>query len=145
MAHPLKWVFLGLGVFVGLYLLGTIYLAIILRWEDEHTVGLGYYGLSAAERARFKRRLRFHALLLSPLLWLNARLVTLDFRKARVRHQGVSFPAGSCSAESCAAATAYQPRPEDVFVVTQMKCGTTWMEHVVYEVLRRGNGNLVAS
>ena len=37
----------------------------------------------------------------------------------------------------------YQPRPEDVFVVTQMKCGTTWMQHVVYEVLMRGSGDLV--
>jgi hypothetical protein len=32
-----------------------------------------------------------------------------------------------------------------VFVVTQMKCGTTWMQHVVYEVLHRGNGDLVDS
>lgn len=145
MAHVLKLIFLVLGALVAVYVAGSVYLAIVLRWEDDHTVGLAYYGLPPLERARFKRRLRFHAVLLSPLLWLNARLVTLDFRKARVQHQGVSFPAGSCSAASCAAATAYQPRAEDVFVVTQMKCGTTWMEHVVYEVLRRGNGNLVAS
>ena len=26
-----------------------------------------------------------------------------------------------------------------------MKCGTTWMQHVVYEVLLRGKGNLVGS
>ena len=143
--HPVFWLVLGLGVVVGLYVLGTIYLAVLLRWEDEHTVGIRYYGLSPAGRERFKGRLRFHARLLSPLLWLNARLSTMDFRKARVQHQGVSFPPGSCSVESCAAATSYQPRPADVFVVTQMKCGTTWMEHVVYEVLRRGNGNLVES
>src|SRR5262245_46260092 len=115
MAHALTRVLLGLGLVVGLYAAGTIYLAIILRWEDERTAGLGYYGLSAPERARFKRRLRFHALLLSPLLWISARLTTLNFRTARVQHQGVSFPAGSCSVASCAAATAYQPRPQDVF------------------------------
>jgi len=145
MIRILLWVLSGLGILVGLYVVATIYLAIILRWEDERTVGLGYYGLSAAGRARFKRLLRLHALLLSPLLRLNARIATMDFRRTRVQHQGVSFPPGSCSTESCAAATAYQPRPEDVFVVTQMKCGTTWMQHVVYEVLLRGNGNLVDS
>jgi len=145
MGHILKLLLAGLGVLVGLYVAWTIYLALILRWEDEHTVGLAYYGLSPEERARFKRRLRFHAVLLSPILWLNARMVTMDFRKARVQHQGVSFPSGSCSAESCAAATAYAARPDDIFVVTQMKCGTTWMEHVVYEVLRRGNGDIVTA
>ena len=30
-------------------------------------------------------------------------------------------------------------------MATQMKCGTTWMQHVVYEILHRGNGDLVAT
>ena len=55
----------------------------------------------------------------------------------------MSGPTGSCSVETFKAAAEYAPRPEDVFVVTQMKCGTTWMQHVVYEVLMRGQGNLV--
>lgn len=140
------WLLLKLlGVLVALYLAWTVYLAVILKWEDERTRGIGYYGMPPEERARFKRILRLHAVLLTPVLWLNAKLTRLDFRRARVMHQGVAFPTGSCTAESCARATAYQPRPEDVFVVTQMKCGTTWMQHVVYEVLNRGNGNLVAS
>jgi aryl sulfotransferase len=29
-----------------------------------------------------------------------------------------------------------------VFVVTQMKCGTTWMQQIVYEIAMRGRGNL---
>jgi hypothetical protein len=60
-------------------------------------------------------------------------------------YKGVPGPAGSCTPETFARAEQYQACPEDVFVVTQMKCGTTWMQHVVYEVLNRGNGNLVAS
>ncbi len=134
-----------LGTVVGLYVVWTVYLALVLRWEDERTVGLGYYGQGPAGRERFKRRLRLHAVLLSPLLRINGRLAKVDFRRVRIRHQGVSFPAGSCDAESTTRAEAYQPRPEDVFVVTQMKCGTTWMEHIVYEVLLRGGGNLVES
>ncbi len=133
------------GVAFLLYVLWTVYLAVVLKWEDEQPRGLGYYGRPPEGRARFKRALRLHALLLAPVLWLNAKLTRLDFRKARVVHQGTAFPTGSCTPESCERATSYAPRPEDVFVVTQMKCGTTWMQHVVYEVLHRGNGNLVAS
>jgi hypothetical protein len=139
----MKWVLLAAGVFVAWYLVWTVYLAIVLRWEDDATVGLGYYGKSRPERERFKRRLRFHALLLSPLLWLNGRLTKLDFRKTRVVYDGVAFPPGSCDAASIERALRYRPGPDDIFVVTQMKCGTTWMQHVVYEVLRRGHGDLV--
>ena len=134
-----------LGGFIGLYILGTVYLAFVLRWEDEQTVGLAYYGRDPAGRERFKRQLRRHARLLAPLLALNSRLTKVDFRRARVQHQGVSFPSGSCDTASLERATSYQVRPGDVFVVTQMKCGTTWMQHVVYEVLQRGAGNLVDS
>lgn len=145
MAHLLWWILALLGAVVGLYVVWTIYLAVVLRWEDESTVGLGYYGRDQAERDRFKVALRLHARLLAPVLWVNSRLAKVDFRRVRVTHKGISFPAGSCSAESCAAATAYQPRADDVFVVTQMKCGTTWMQHVVYEVLHRGKGDIVAT
>ncbi|HEU4566088.1 MAG TPA: sulfotransferase domain-containing protein, partial [Gemmatimonadaceae bacterium] len=101
------------------------------------------YGQQPAGRDRFKRALRRHATLLAPILWLNTHLGKMDFRRARVQHDGVSGPSGTTSAESFAKAAAYRPRPEDIFVVTQMKCGTTWMQHVVYEVLNRGNGSLV--
>lgn len=141
--HFVWWTLGLLAGFVGLYVAWTLYLAIVLRWEDEHTVGLAYYGLDRPGRDRFKRRLRFHATLLAPLLRLNSRLVKVDFRRVRIQHQNVSFPAGSCDVASVARAVAYRPRPEDVFVATQMKCGTTWMEHIVYEVLHRGHGSLV--
>ncbi len=39
----------------------------------------------------------------------------------------------------------YHPQPEDVFVATQMRCGTTWMQHVVYETVNRGEGDLTNS
>jgi hypothetical protein len=141
----LWWILGAAGAAVALYIAFTVYLALVLAWEDRQTVGLGYYGRPPAARERFKRRLRLHARLLAPLLWLNGRLATVDFRRSSVRHKGVAGPAGTTSAESFARAEAYRPRPEDVFVVTQMKCGTTWMQHVVYEVLHRGAGTIVAS
>jgi hypothetical protein len=134
-----------LGGLVAIYLAGSVYLAAILRWEDRRTVGLSYYGLSPRERDRFKARLRFHARTLAPLIWFNGRFTRMKFPRSSFRHGGVSLPAGICDRHSAERAVSYQPRPEDVFVVTQMKCGTTWMQHVVYQVLQRGEGNLVES
>lgn len=139
------WILGGLGALFVLYVVYGTYLATVLKWEDEQSVGLAYYGLPPAGRAAFKETLRNHARRLAPLIRLNARLAKVDFRKARIVYQGVSGPSGSCSVESFAKAAGYTPRPEDVFVVTQMKCGTTWMQHVVYEVLHRGNGDIVAT
>jgi hypothetical protein len=138
-----SWLAWGLGAVVALYVVMGIYLATVLKWEDEQTVGLKYYGRSKAERERFKRTLAVHSALLAPILWLNGRLTQADFRRVRIQYKGVSAPAGSCSVESFQRAESYTPVPEDVFVVTQMKCGTTWMQHVVYEIVHRGRGTLV--
>ena len=133
----------AVGLFVLFYIAQTIYLAIVLKWEDDQTVGLQYYGRPRHERAAFKRWLRVHALLLSPVLAINSRLTRLDFRRSRITYQGIAAPAGSCSTESFARGAGYTAQAADIFVATQMKCGTTWMQHVVYEVLLRGDGNLV--
>ena len=143
--HMIWWILGACAAVFALYVIQVVHLALVLHWEDGQTVGLAYYGRSPEERERFKRRLRFQALLLSPVLWANGHMGRLDFHRARMEYKGVSAPTGSCSKESFALAEAYQPRPEDVFVVTQMKCGTTWMQHLVYEVLHRGHGNLVES
>ncbi|HEY0305229.1 MAG TPA: sulfotransferase domain-containing protein [Longimicrobiales bacterium] len=137
------WTLAAVGAFIAWYIAGTMYLAYVLRWEDNQTIGLNYYGRSPAERAAFKRKLRLHARLLQPLLALNSKMARVDFRRARFTHEGISGPAGSCSADSFKRGAEYEARPEDIFVVTQMKCGTTWMQHVVYQVLHRGAGDLV--
>jgi hypothetical protein len=126
-----------------LYFIQIVHLAIVLKWTDDRTVGLNYYGLPPSGRDHFKKRLRLQAKILFPVLWWHQHTRTLDFRKARIVYKGISAPAGSCSVESFAAAEAYQPRPEDIFVVTQMRSGTTWMQHLVFQILHRGNGDLV--
>lgn len=139
----LMWIFIVVAVLVALFVVEMIYLAAVLRWEDEKTRGLGYYGLSAVERDRFKRTLRRHAVLLSPILHVLGRFSTNALAKASFQVRGISGPRGTCSPESFERGLAYRAQAEDVFVVTQMKCGTTWMQHLVYEVLHRGNGDLV--
>ena len=41
-----------IGIAVGLVVLSMIHLALVLRWEDEQSVGLRYYGLDQAARDR---------------------------------------------------------------------------------------------
>ncbi|KAL3194026.1 hypothetical protein MRX96_001936 [Rhipicephalus microplus] len=33
---------------------------------------------------------------------------------------------------------AYKPKPGDVFIVSYPKCGTTWMQHIVYAIYNDG-------
>jgi hypothetical protein len=136
-------IWIAVGSLLALLLFEMVYLSGVLGWEDQKTLGAGYYGLPKEERARFKRALRRHARLLRPLLRVLSRLSKFTFEKTSFQHRGIAGPKGTCSRESFERAGAYQPRPEDVFVVTQMKCGTTWMLHVVYQVLLRGRGDLV--
>jgi hypothetical protein len=143
--NPGTWV-LATTAAVGAFLVvQVVYLALVLRWQDQRAIGLGYYGLSPRGRDAFKRRLRRQARLLAPVLWLMSRASRFTFERASVHHRGLAVPKGTCSLESLERALAYVPRPEDVFVATQMRCGTTWMQHLVYEVLRRGDGDLVDS
>ncbi len=139
----LTWVGIVAGALVLFFLFQMIYLAGVLSWEDQQTRGLGYYGRSPAGRDEFKRTLRRHVRLLYPVMRLLGRFSSFTFEKASFQHKGIAGPRGTCSPESFARADDYRAQPDDVFVVTQMKCGTTWMQHVVYQVLTRGTGDLV--
>lgn len=140
----LAWAGLAVALILAVLVVQLIWLSVVLTWSDEKTKGLGYYGLRPAERARFKRQLRTQARLLYPILRLVTR-TKFTFDKGSFHHSGIAGPKGTCSPESFAKADSYTPRPDDIFVVTQMKCGTTWMQHIVYEVLMRGNGDIVES
>ena len=138
------WILGGLLVAVLIALaLQIVYFALVMNWANRRTARLRYYGLPTDERDRFKLLLRLHALLLSPLLGLLARTTRFRFANASFRFRGVSAPrAGACSPESFERAVGYQPRPEDVIVVTQMRCGTTWMQHLVFQTMTRGRRDL---
>ena len=128
---------------VALYVVQLFYLAAVFRWSDQRTTGLAYCGASREERARFRRRLRLHARILAPFLWLQSRLSKLRFARMSFKAEGLAGPLGTCSPETFAKGRNYRAGAQDIFVATQMKCGTTWMLHVVYQVLRRGEGDLV--
>ncbi len=131
------------GALVALIVVQVVYLYAVIAWGNWKAEGLGYYGLPLARRRRFKRVLGCHRLLLTPTIRLLSRSARFDFARASFSYQGVSGPKGSCRLESFRRAAEYVPRRGDVFVATQMRSGTTWMQHVVYQVLTRGEGDLV--
>ncbi len=137
------WIILALAAVLLFVVAQFIYLATVLTWEDQNTVGLAYYGKAPEERAAFKATLAKHAGRLRPILRLLGRFSKFTYPKGTFQHRGISGPRGTCKPESFAKADEYQATPEDVFVVTQMKCGTTWMQQVVYETLLRGAGDIV--
>lgn len=51
--------------------------------------------------------------------------------------EGTKVP-GVCTTETMQYAKDYKPEPVDVFVATQMKCGTTWMQQIVQPGLNHG-------
>lgn len=132
----------AVGALCGLPLL---YLGLVVAWGDRSTRGLSYYARSVDGRRRYRRILAVHRSLLAPVLWLLGRRVRFDFRSGSVFHGGLAAPKGSCSPASLEFASQYQPSPHDVFVATQMRCGTTWMQQIVYEILTRGSNDLATA
>jgi aryl sulfotransferase len=145
LSKPLSYVVLTLGAIVAVIVVQFIHFCLVLFWTDQKTSSGNYFQLPEHERQRFKKHLRWQAVLLSPFLWLLAKLSRFRFSTASIQYDAVAFPKGSCTSESVERATSYLPRPEDVFVTTQMKCGTTWMQHIVLQVLTRGTADLPAS
>lgn len=128
---------------IGLFLVQVIYLALVLAWCERSTSGMNYYGRSAAGRRRFKTSLFWHKMLLAPIVYVLSRLSRFQFAPSTLSFRKMPAPKGSCTEESLQRATEHLPAPHDVFVATQMRCGTTWMQHLVYQVLTRGAGDLV--
>jgi hypothetical protein len=134
-----------LGILVGIVLLfvsGFQYLTWYLGWERRNTSGMAYYGKPLAERRALKQRIRRYARLARPFVGLLAKYNQKQKTMPAFEYEGVCGPPGVSSPEVFARAKNYQPRPEDVFVATQMRCGTTWMQQVVYEIVHRGRGDL---
>ncbi len=141
----LTWLVFAVAAAAGFLVLQVLWLAGVLVWEDRATLGTGYYGRSPEDRERFRGRLRWHARLLRPALSLLGRFTSFTFERASFRYGEITGPKGTCDRESFQRGAGYEPTPEDVFVVTQMRSGTTWMLHLVYQILHRGGLDLVRS
>jgi len=52
-------------------------------------------------------------------------------------HDGFRMPRGF-PVEAFASALCYEAQPDDLFITTYPKCGTTWLQHIVYLMLHEG-------
>src|SRR5438876_6865653 len=137
-------VFAAALVVVGVVVARVIYVALYLRCERDETGNARYFRRSAAERAALKRRIGWYSLPAKPLVYLLALINRKRSTMPAFEYNGVCGPPKVSSAEAFARAVNYAPRHEDVFVATQMRSGTTWMQQLVYQIVTHGEGELDA-
>ena len=125
-----------------LFVAGVLYLAVYQRWEARHTAGTAYFGRPSVERRTLKRKIFWYSLPLRPIVSVLAVAMRGRATMPAFEYEGVSGPIKVSAPEVFERARQYRPQPEDVFVATQMRSGTTWMQQLVYEIVMRGRGDL---
>jgi hypothetical protein len=138
----LRLLLIGLGILAAAAIIQLIHFSVVTVRSDQQTNDGRYFAMPRADRAAFRARLRRHTWLLAPLIWVISRILTVRLKNATFHHQGVPGPKGACDERSFARGAQYRPSADDVFVVTPMKCGTTWMQNLVYQLATRGSHDL---
>jgi hypothetical protein len=110
------------------------------RWYEAAVRGTGYFGRPSAERRAFAEDVARRAAPLRRVAAALAAVVPSRFPDGG-ELRGIRGPI-QCGTAEFERAAGYRAGARDVFVATQMKCGTTWMQQLVYEVLSRGRGDL---
>ncbi len=122
---------------------GLAYFRWYRNWEAKNTGGMSYYGRTLDGRRKLKKVIARHAVLLIPFARCLAWLPYAKNKYRSFKYHGVAAPSQVCSPEMFDQAVRYQPTAQDVFIVTQMRSGTTWMQYLVYEIFCKGDGSLV--
>ncbi|MCA9152348.1 MAG: sulfotransferase domain-containing protein [Planctomycetales bacterium] len=135
----LRWALALCGVLVAWQL---VHGWLAMKWSDARTDNGQYFAWNRLARRGFHQRIHAHATLLSPLLWLMSVLGKYSFVRGTFRVRGVPGPEGACTEASFRRGMDYAARPEDVYIVTQMKCGTTWMQYLVFQLVTAGKQDL---
>jgi hypothetical protein len=120
------------------------YLLWYFKWESRRTAGMAYYGLPVEGRRHLKRMLRVLSVPVRPVLTLLGAIGKSRLPMPTFDYEGLSGPPRVSNPAVFAAARQYRPADQDVFVATQMRCGTTWMQQVVYQIVTRGRGGFDA-
>jgi hypothetical protein len=142
----MRWlIWIPLGMLVAFFVARTIMIRWYQRyiaWEVANRRGMAYYGRPLLERQAFRQQIQSKARWLLPWLTFETNIQPQMKAIPFFEYNGVHGPTYSCTPESFHAAATYKPAAEDIFVATQMKSGTTWMQQVVYEILCKGQGDL---
>ena len=120
--------------------LAALVLLSSMRATMRETLGNRYFGRPLAERQRIRARLAARGRRLMPLFRLLRRIIEPRGMPS-IEYAGVTGPRGACTVELFEAAERFRPDARDVFVATQMTCGTTWMQQIAYEVILHGRGD----
>ena len=117
------------------------YLGFMMLYFELKTRGDNYFGLPLAERRQLRAKIQKHGRFIYPFFVLVSKAFRLR-TPPLMHYQGVTGPLLMSSKKAYKFTKNYQPQENDIFIATQMKCGTTWMQQVVFEVLHRGEGDL---
>jgi len=110
-------------------------------WKKKHTQEDAYFSLPLPERRALKAVIKRHRFIILPMASLIAKLIKPKTMPL-FHYKGIAGPAAIASAETYAKAQSYPASNDDIFIATQMKCGTTWMQQLVFEILHKGQGDL---
>jgi len=109
------------------------------RWYEHETRDARYFKKALNHRLAFIAQLKNHGRVLVPFYTFMAKGINPK-TLAATDYQHRKFPAHSCNAVSLNAAISYQASNDDIFVVTFMKSGTSWLQNMVFQILERGDG-----
>jgi hypothetical protein len=130
-----------LAIGIGIPLVAAVVILVRYeRWWTRETTGTAFFGRTSTERRAFAAEAKQRGRLAASLLVALTRVVGRRLPNG-VDFNGTTAPP-QCNRADFVRAVEYRPEAGDVFVVTQMKCGTTWMQQIVYEILMRGHGDL---
>lgn len=127
-------------IVLGLFLLTVLLVVGMFGWQHFNTKGIAYFGRPLAERKHFKKQVARNGRFIRPLLRPFASRMS-NPNQFTITYNGIYAPANNCNNKSFTQAVQYSPQANDLFVVTQMKCGTTWMQQLAYELLMHGHGD----
>jgi hypothetical protein len=117
-----------------------LHVALAFRWMIAQTGRDRYFSRTLEGRRALKVEMRRRARWVMPLLAPLSKVFRIG--QPVTTYRGVTAPRPVCPPHAFKSAVQYAPEQGDIFVATQMKCGTTWMQQIVYETLCRGRGNL---
>lgn len=118
----------------------AVHVAVAFRFMIRETSGDRYFSRTLAGRRALREEMQRRGRWVVPILELATKLV--GFKQPVMNYHGVTAPGQICTQELFRQAKEYHPRRGDIFVATQMKCGTTFMQQIVYETLCHGHGDL---
>ena len=138
------WVLIALGIALLVAALGLLALSLhvftTMRWLIRETRYDAYFKRPVAARRAFKTEVAHRGRRARRIL-LRVPRALMPVMPTKV-HQGVHLPTLICPRADVERALVYRPDAGDVFIATQMKCGTTWGQQIIYEVLMHGRGDL---